>query len=353
MDPQQLYQSACEHLQAGRETEAETDLLALLELPQMLVTGKFLPNLESFVSESLNQSLFQTDWNLSFFDQGRFVLLQLYWQQSRYADAISHLQLLLLTNPVAELYHQLARWYLELNQYAECSHALQAAMAMNPAYLPAYEDAAMLANLNGDSQAAFALIQAAMVYELTPRLLQELIFASSHDDFVPMRSLFVELCIYVIRPENKTLLIPLLQHLYEQQDWHHAAYLGSHLWQAFPQEPEVLNIYVLSLLKQEQYVPALQALLAAPEKSWREGQHWFKLGVTYTLWQMPLFANFAFDKARSLAKDLESEIVKWQSELKLIYDLDSVITQVLRQMLLQPLFRDQMRSGPEQALKKW
>lgn len=353
MDPQQLYQSACEHLHAGRQAEAEATLLSLLEQPYVPMIGKFLPSLESFLSDALSQSLTPSDWSLSCFEQGRFLLAQLYWQQARYAEAIACLEILLLANPVAELYHQLARWYLELNQYEDCNRVLQDAIRVNPAYLPAYEDAAMLANLRGDSQGAFALIQAALQYELTPRLLQELILASSRDDFVPMRSLFVELCVYVIRPENKALLIPLLQHLYELQDWHHAAYLGSHLWHAFPQESEVLNIYVLSLIKQAQYVPALQTLLAAPEKFWRDGSQWFKLGVAYSLWKMPLFSNFAFDKARTLTRELEPDIVKWQSDLVLENNLDSVLTQVLRQMLVYPLFRDQIRLNPEQALKNW
>lgn len=348
-----LYEQACTLLQQGQEAQAETLLLQLVNLPSARAEGHFLPDLSSFLGEILSNRYAQLDWNLNWQDMARFLLSQLYWQQGRQHEALGLLRQQLYTSPSAEGYHQLARWLLELERREEALLALGQALQRNPAYLPAYEDLAMLANLNGDSDLAFRIIQQAMEYELSPRLLQELLLASSRQDFVPMRSLFLELCVYLINAETKPLLIPLLQRLYAEGDLHHAGYLASHMLQAFPNEREILNLYVLTLLRQRQYAPAIQALLRNLDSQSQSAEHWLKLGIAYSLWKMPLFASYALQQCLLLNPKLEAEVRPWREQLPAEQSLDSSLSQILRQIMLQSSFRELLRQDPLQALGLW
>lgn len=353
-DDRLLFQQACDLLADGRpeaQNQAEAILSDLLERPEATGKGRRLPELGSYLAQlALGHP---QDWILDVRSAAVLMLTRLWWEQAKHQAALSLLQARLTVAPWAEGYHQLARWRLQLNLNEEAVSALGQALQQDPAYLPAYEDLAWLANLEDDSQLAYRIVQQAMEYELTPRLFEELLIASSRSDYIPMRSLFLELCVRHVSAETRPLLIPLLRQLYAEGDFHHTAYLGAHLLQVFPSEREVLNLYVLAMLRQEQYVPALQALLQAPEAFFRQAEHWFKLGVAYSLWQMPDFARFALTKARSLSAELSTEADQRLAGLPEAGQLESLVKQVLKQMLLQPDFVTALRESPEAALARW
>ncbi|PKL76275.1 MAG: hypothetical protein CVV27_11090 [Candidatus Melainabacteria bacterium HGW-Melainabacteria-1] len=357
VDAPTLYQQACDHLAAGDFAKAEAALTELLAMPLAPTFGRFLPDLDSFlgqVSLSIRQERREVpDWNLDWHGMASFALSQLSWEQQRHDEAIERLRRSLQKRPSAEGYHLLGRWLIEINERNDAIAALSQALQQDPAWLPAYEDLAMLANLNGDSDLAFGYIQQAMSIELTPRLFDELLLACSREDYVPMRSLFLELCARQIRTETKPVLIPLLRRLYEGGDVHSAGYLGFHLLQAFPTDREVLNLYVLSALRQQQYVPALRALLQAPDVFFRQGEHWFKLGVAYELWNMPAFARHALSRAAALAPELEAEVTPRLADLPAEQALEQIVSQILRQMMLSPAFARALHEDPEAMLAEW
>lgn len=349
-DPTSLYRTAREAIEAGDYTAAETALLALLAMPAARAPGRFLPDLDSFLAQLAHGR--HQDWNLNWQGTAAMLLAMLYWNQERHDEALSRLQSLLAGSPSAEGYHLLARWLLEIERREPAVLALNQALQQDPAYLPAYEDLAMIANLNGDSDLAAGVIQQAMAYELSPRLFDELLLACSREDYLPMRSLFLELCVRRVGPETRPLLVPLLRRLYAEGDLHHAGYLGYHLLQAFPGERELLSLYVLAMLNQRQYAPALKALLQAPDALFRQGEHWLKLGIAYSLWRMPDFARFALQRAAALSPELEAEIAPWRADGPQS-GLDALLSQILRQMLLQPSFAERLRTNPKTTLASW
>lgn len=357
-DDRRLFRQACEHLAEDSpeaNAAAEALLLKLIDTPVASAAGRRLPDLGSYLAQlALGRD---NDWVLDVKSAATLLLSRLWWEQERRDAALDLLGSRLQGAPWAEGYHQLARWRLELGFGEEAVSALGQALQQDPAYLPAYEDLAWFANREGDSDLAYKIVQQGMAYELSPRLFEELLIASSRADYIPMRSLFLELCVRRVTPETRPLLMPLLHKLYAEGDYHHAAYLGSHLLQAFPAEREVLSVYVLSALQQQQYVPALQALLQAPDAFFRQGEHWYKLGIAYGLWQMPDFARHALNKARSLTPGLEKEILprlnSLPPDLKPLERLNDLIKQILKQMLLQPEFSLSLRREPEKTLLRW
>ncbi|HEY9841175.1 MAG TPA: hypothetical protein V6D23_12015, partial [Candidatus Obscuribacterales bacterium] len=84
-DSQTLYHQACQALGAGEYASAETLLLELLELPAPPSgrTGRFLPDLASFLSQVALGRYDQQEWNLNWQDLARFLLSQLAWEQGR------------------------------------------------------------------------------------------------------------------------------------------------------------------------------------------------------------------------------------------------------------------------------
>lgn len=352
-DAQYLYRQACESLAEGHLDQARELLRELLALPAEISEGRFLPDLDSFLSQIALGRHPSTAWNLNYHDLGQFLLSRIDWELGETTAAIEGLQDLLFGSPSAEGYQLLGRWLIEIQRPDAAAAALGQALQQDPSYLPAYEDLVMLANTNGDSDLAFGLIQQAMVYELTPRLFQELLLACSREDYVPMRSLFLELCVRHLTPETKRLLVPLLERLYAEGDYDHAAFLGFHLVQAFPLERKALSLYVLAALKLRQYAPALQALLQAADTHFRQGEHWFKLGVAYSLWRMPAFARHAFARAQALSPPLAKDSAPWLADLPPAEEVEDLLGQILRQITVQPGYAIELRAHPTAALAAW
>lgn len=348
-----LYRSALDALGQGQLAEARSRLQDVLEQPAPPVAGRFLPDLTSYLSQITRPRGAEVSWNLDPHAAARWLLCQISWELGETEAALTSLQQQLDGNPTAIGYHLFARWLLELARPDAAAAALGQALQQDPAYLPAYEDLATLANANGASDLAFRVIQQALSLELSPRLFQELLLACSREDYVPMRSLFLELCVRYITAETRLLLQPLLQRLYEEGDFHHAAFLGFHLHAAFPLERQILSLYVLASLKLGQFVPALQALLQAGDSHFRQGEHWFKLGVAYSLWRMPDFARHALLRAQALTPALAPESASWLQQLPAPAQLDSLLGQILRQIMVEPAFATALQEQPEATLSAW
>lgn len=322
--------------------------IAQTPLPQL---GGFYQELGDFLQQSLQQRQ-AMHWEQSPALLARIQLAQLYWSQAEAAAAIQQLRLLLQTYPSAALFQLLGRWQFEQQSHEEAAVSWLEALRINPAYLPAYEDLATLANLNGDSDLAYQLIQQALPHGLSPRLLEELLLACSQEDYIPMRTLFIELCVQQLRNETLPLLLQLLQSLYDQADWHHASYLGFHINQMYPDERQALALYVLAALQQKQYAPALQALYRVPPAFFDEGQHWFQLAVVYSRWNMPAFARFALKSAVRLSPDLKAQAQEGLQTLPRP-DAAHLLSEITRQMLVSPAFRDALQRAPARTLKEW
>lgn len=345
-----LYHQAQQALSEGELAQATTCLEAFVAQTPLPRLGGFYPDLSLFLQQGLHNR--QTlSWEQSPGLLARIQLARLYWLQQQHSAALQQLNRLLQDAPAAALFHLLGRWHFELQAHEAAAVAWLEALRINPAYLPAYEDLATLANLNHDSDLAYQLIQQALPHGLSPRLLEELLLACSREAYIPMRTLFIELCVQQVRPETLPLLLSLLQSLYEQQDWHHAAYLGFHLNQAFPDEPHALRLYVLAALQQQQYAPALQALYRVPARFFDQGTHWFQLAVVYSQWQMPHFARYALKTAARLEPALEPLVYERQQALpKAGQDL---LAEILRQLMVSPAFKAALQQAPARTLKEW
>jgi len=363
--PEQLYQQAQSEIQAQNLPAAAALLEHLLaqDLPAA-PAGRFYTNLASWlqqVAQDARPSALKPPAELVaaqswYQDLGLLARLQLahvYWALAKTEAALSCLLELLATHPSAELYHLQGRWYFELGAHSEAAVAWHQALQQNRAYLPAYEDLATLANLNGDADLAYALIQQALSYQLTPRLLEELLLACSQTEYVPMRTLFLELCVQHIRLETQALLSVLLQKLFLEQDWHHASYLGFHLNQVFPEHEAILEIYVLSALHQGQFVPALQALWRAGPDLFSRGAQWFRLGVTYEQWHMPHFARHALTQAAVLEPELKAAVRQRLKSLPVEVAEAELLAEVLRQVLVSEAFKSDLQADPAQTLSDW
>ncbi|MBF2052722.1 MAG: hypothetical protein IGS03_04565 [Candidatus Sericytochromatia bacterium] len=345
-----LYHQAQHALSEGDLEQAATCLEAFVAQTPLPRLGGFYSDLTAFLQQGV-QSKTDQSWEQSPALRARIQLAQLYWSQQRHAVALQQLTWLLDEMPAAALFHLLGRWHFELQAHEAAAVAWLEALRLNPAYLPAYEDLATLANLNGDSDLAYQLIQRALPYGLSSRLLEELMLACSREAYIPMRTLFIELCVQQIRSETLPLLLSLLQSLYDQADWHHATYLGFHLNQVFPDEPHALRLYVLSALQQQQYGPALQALYRVPARFFDDGAHWFQLAVVYSQWQMPHFAHYALKTAARLEPALTPLVqVRQQALPEASQDL---LAEIIRQLMVSPAFKAALQQAPARTLKEW
>lgn len=351
--PTEDFQQACALMAQAKLEPATLLFLKVLQSPQARVPGRFFINLESYLEQALTSTGPPGSWNLNLHLASHLNLARIYWQQEQTEQALQHLNNILSQSPSAEIYHLQARWLVRLGRSPEAILSLGQAILLDSVYLSAYEDLATIANQNEDPDLAYQIIQKAMVHRLTPRLLEELILASSKEEYVSMRSLFLELCVQHITPDTHELLLPLLQNLYAEEDFHHSEYLGFHLLQVFRHSPDILDVYVLSALRQKHFAPALQALINVPDAVLERGEYWFKLGIVYAQWNMPLFALFSLRKALKLGPHLDLEIRPQLRALPIERTLEQTLTEIIRQALVSPVFRDKIKTNTSDALKSW
>lgn len=360
MNPEERYQAALLQLHDQPDI-ALSSLEALLQEDLPAATGHFALGLQGFLQritqaphpwapESTEGTSEALSWQQPLRTRIELTLAEIYWQQGQPEAAFAHLRSALARQASPELYRLAARWQLEKQDYAGAISNLGQALQLSPGYLEAYEDLALLANLTGSPELAYRVISLAMPLGLTPRLFEELLLACGHQEFVPMRSLFLELCVQNVRSETRPLLVPLLRQLYSEADYHHAEYLGWHLLQVFPQEREIRNLYVLAALQQGHYAPALQGLLQAPEAYFRQAEHWFKLGVAYAHWQMFAFAQHAFERALALKPELAAEIAAQQLPAPVP---SQKVTEVLKRLELDPAFGEALQQDPQACLASY
>ncbi len=343
MTPHTLYQDACEQIAAGSYDQAVESLEALLKLPDLASQPEnFFLDLENFLAHfDPGQS---SDWVNTLVDSARLKLAQVYWDLQQGAQALTTLEPL-INKKNLRLYQLKARWLIELGQLDDANETLNQILTEAPSDLGAYEDLALIANLQKRSYRVLEIIETVLPEPLSPRLFEELLWAAAHSPEIAIRPLFIELCIQNIQIETYPLLVALLQTLYQAEDFEHAAYLGWHLWQQYT-DPEIMNILVLSSLKQHKPRLALEVLLQAPTAFFEQGSHWYKLGIAYQAWQMPYFARAAFAQAEQLSPELSTEINQLQP---LVLGQDPA-TEVLKAILLDPKWAQNLRQAPEQVL---
>lgn len=345
MTPETLYQVACEQITAGAIEQAIKSFETLLQMPDLPSTPTaFFLDIENFLSNlEPNQP---QQWSNTIADTARLKLAQLYWQSQQANAAFQTLEPLLASGNIS-LYQIKARWLIHLGELDSATQTLNLILSQDPHCQSAYEDLALIANLQKRSQSVLEIIERVLPNPLSPRLFEELLWAAAHSSEIAIRPLFIELCIQNIQIDTYPLLVELLQTLYLAEDFEHAAYLGWHLWQQFP-DPEIMNILVLSSLKQGKPSLALQVLRQAPQILFQQGTHWYKLGIAYQAWQMPHFAQQAFAQAQQLSPELEPEIRQHiQQEA-----LPDPANEILKMMLLDPDWARQLRQEPAAVLAK-
>jgi len=351
--PGEDFQKACLFMEQDNLDAAQDLFLKLLQNTSPRVPGRFFTSLSGFLEQAVVSPADSTQWNLDIYLASKLNLARIFWQQEHTSKALRCLNEILYQSPSAEIYHLQSRWLLKLGRSPEAILALSQAIQMDSIYLAAYEDLATIANQNGDPDLAYQIIQKGMIHHLTPRLLEELILASGKNEYISMRSLFLELCVQNIKPETHDLLLPLLENLYTEQDYHHSEYLGFHLLHVFQHSLEILNIYVLSALHQKHFAPALQALLNAPETFQEQGSYWFKLGIVYSQWNMPLFSRFSFRKALKIEPLMDTQARPYLRNLPNQYSSDQILTEILRQAMVSEVFCQSIKTMPLETLKKW
>lgn len=343
MTPDILYQLACEQMAAGIDAQAIQNFELLLAMPELPSDpARFFLDLHNFLNHfEPNQT---QQWNISIADTARLKLAQLYWQNQQSELALQTLEPLLTGNNTS-LYQLKARWLIDLGELDQARATLSLIITQDPDCLSAYEDLALIANLQKRSQDLLKIIQTVLPGPLSPRLFEELIWAAAHDAEIAMRPLFVELCVQNIQIETYVPLVRLLQRLYQAEDWEHAAYLGWHLWQQYP-DAEIMNLLVLSSLKQNKPRLALQVLQQAPPHFSKQGSYWYKRGIAYQAWQMPYFARHAFSQAQQLSPELNTELEAIIMQIPLL----DPANEILKAMLLDPVWAKKLRQQPQQGL---
>lgn len=350
---QSLLKQAHEAFQARHWPEAIQALESLLPtVSQLSEAGTVFSQLSSFLNALDRENL---RWSLSPRLRVHVMLAQAYWHNQQQDAALALLGDLLERNPTAELYQLLGRWYFESQHWDRAVRALGQALIHNPAYLPAYEDLLTIANLNGDSNLAHKMARQALDYGLSPRMIEELLLACSQSDTLPLKKIFIELCVRHVNARTRPMLVQLLQQLYHEGDYLNTEYLGFHLLQARLVEAPVLNTYVLAALHQAHYAQALQALLEAPSKFKREAGYWFKLATVYSHWQMPGFARCAYTKALQYKPEhkLRTQCEQALKTLGQTPKAETLFGEVLRQQAVSPSFREALRQNPVATLKHW
>ena len=344
MTSEMRYQLACELIANQQPEQAVQAFEALLQMPDLPSNpAGFFLDLANFLSDF--DPIQTPQWRNHLADQARLKLAHLYWDLAQKDKAFQTLAPFLESqNPL--FYRLKARWLIDGGELDLAIEVLNQVLVIVPADLSAYEDLAMIANLQKHSERVLEIIQAVLPLPLSPRLLEELLWAAAYSKEIALRPLFLELCIQHIHIDTYPSLVQLLQALYQKEDWEHAAFLGWHLWQHY-RDSEIMNILVLSCLKQSKPRLALEALLSAPESFFKAGHHWYKLGIAYRSWQMPFFASHAYRQALQLSPELHQEIA--DQGLTLAPDQDAS-NEIMKAVLIDPAWAQKLGLDPVQTL---
>lgn len=254
--------------------------------------------------------------------------------------------------PRALVHHQLSRYLLATGQEEAAIIQLNLALQIDLNYLPAYEDLAFLANSQQAYEMAYRLIQMGLQQGFSPRLLEELVIASAHQEASDFRSLFLELCIQHITPQTLPLLRDLSKSLYLQADYAACEYLSFHLLQEFTEDTELLDLHLLSALHLKHWVPAIRWLKYSLQCHPKQAGSWYRLGIAYSRWEMPLLARHSLNQALSLSEseELRASCLALLEKLPQNRSLDQSLQELLKECLLDANFSQRIQTAAAEAL---
>lgn len=267
-----------------------------------------------------------------------------------------HLDVLTQQYPHPALLYLKGCWYNAEGLTLDALAAFADTLKKDPRYILAYEALITLANTAKLSEQAFTLIQQASQIHMTPRLLEELLVASSQEEFVSMRSLFLELCVNFLSPTNQEMLGLLLKRLYAQEDYYHCTYLGFHLLSYGYWPSGVRNIYVLAALREKQMAQVLQLLLRWPTAA-QDALYCLHVGQAFFHWNMPHFAVEIFNQG--LAKTPEDMILQQSKReateacLQKEVSEGSFLKDFLKRMAVDSAFKHMFLTRPQDLLLRY
>lgn len=290
------------------------------------------------------------------FYQHRLLLAWCYRQQEQWPQALQILEELRGFFPLSiELLTLLGRYYLWAGFPAQARQAWEQILILKPTHADTYADLAYLANQSGDYQAALVHIHQGLRLGATPELLQELLLTCAQGPEHEFRRALLEVATHYLSEKTFAVLRDLAHRLYQAEDFANAEYLSYHLSRFHAGDQTVLNLYVLSALQLHHYVPAIECLLhQANQEPFHPGL-WFKLGMAYRKWRIPLFARHAFDLAARLGAGTEIATLATEQLLTLPHsvDLESAMVEIGKMILVNSDFREKLRHAPQAALAEY
>lgn len=249
---------------------------------------------------------------------------------------------------------RLASLYWEIEDLPQALHWYGQALQINPAYLPAYEALARLANRDGLPAEALRVLETGLAIELTPAMLEELLVAHARTSPEGFRRAFIALCMQTLSPESFPFVMAIADALYQQQDWYACSYLAHHLTTVFPEHLPALDLYLLASLQQGDCAPPLTLLFARLRENPEQGGLWYRLGCALSRWQMPLSARQALLAAQELLAPNDGLLLAVTAQLAQLPEQVSraqTVRELLRRELVDPAFRQALALQPEVALQ--
>ncbi|PIQ29113.1 hypothetical protein COW36_18025 [bacterium (Candidatus Blackallbacteria) CG17_big_fil_post_rev_8_21_14_2_50_48_46] len=278
---------------------------------------------------------------------------QAYFHLKQAHQAIQVLQKLIANHSVsAAVYHQLSRYLWAEGRVEEGLLPLYQALEKEPAYLPAYIDLVFLANGQKAFERVYQLARMGFREGFSLRLLEEVALAAAQREAFDLRFLLLELCVQNIQPESRDVLVDLAKSLYLQGDYKNCEYLSYHLMQVFSEDAEIFDLHLLAVMQLEHWVPAIRLLKRSLAAQAENPGHWFRLGIAYSRWQMPLLARYALGQALALnpETELQLECQALLEQLPQSRSLEASVAELLRESLLTPGFSEKIRNQCPETL---
>lgn len=362
MKPVDHYRTAITAFRAHQYVEAINILSTLwthLEPLEESVNLKPFLSLEDFLSQLVNipeeeHILWQRDL---FFECG--LLMAICFKKMK--DLPSSISILLKIeahySQSLQLTHLIAR-YLALNHnYEDAILYLTKLLRMSPEYDQAYQDLAWISNQTGNYKETIQIIQKALLIAPSEILFEYLMIAlAGLDDLEAIENTLLELSLQYLNETTFNILLKITQRLYQKKDYKKTIALSEHLLAFNPIHQECLNLLVLSLLKTGQVSRACFYLLKAINRSETSPENWFKLGVAYKQWDMPLFARHALAKCLEVLpenNELYKQCLSILNSLSISIDLEGCIKSIIKRCSLDREFSTQLNDDIQGTLQEY
>jgi tetratricopeptide (TPR) repeat protein len=330
-------------------------LQSRLEPLEKLTTGLVWTGLKAALQQ-MNTAQEDLDWQIQPHAQLQCWLAQTLHHQEKTPEAIRILRELLANSESqhAEIYHLLSRYLLTIGQTEAAIIELNQALQADIYYLPAYEDLTYLANLHLKFELSFHLLQMGLSLGFSQRLWAEWRLACTHPEAEAFRTLFLDLALDYLTPETQATCLAVIQDLYLQAEYNHSEYLSFQLLQIFPNDPDTFNLHLLSAMQLEHWAPVIQLLKEKLKQAPQNTGWWYRLGIAYSRWEMPLLARYALGQALkySPAQEILTASQTLLAQLPDTRTMEECIAELLKESLLAPEFAQAMRTNPEASLEE-